>query len=113
MTQRIPELIGMRHAHPLYAEATRHRCEVRAVRDALGSRVETGADLATAEHAVLDVSDCRPGEVVPHQPNRRDVVLHRGREHVRRHGETAVADDRETRALRRGELGAEDTADAE
>ncbi len=52
-------------------------------------------------------------EVVPHHPDRRDVVLDRGAQHVRHHGEAAVAADRHARPVGRGELGAEDRARAE
>src|SRR5690606_8714657 len=71
---------------------------------AAGAAGETRADLAAAELAVLQVADGPPGVVVPHHPDCGDVVLDRGAQHVRRHGEAAVADNRDARTLGRREL---------
>src|SRR5690606_28820022 len=53
--------------------------------------VERGTELTATEHAVLDVANSGPGEVVPHHPDAGQVVFHGGTDHVRRHGEAAVA----------------------
>ena len=87
--------------------------EVRVVGPAVGALVEAGAVLAPVEIGVLQVADRGPGEVVPHHPDHGDVVLHRGAQHVRHHGEAAVAADRNAGPVGRGELGAQDRAGAE
>ena len=113
MLERALEVLRLGDRKALYARRPRPRGEVRVVGLAVGSRVETGSVLAALEVRVLQVADRPPGEVVPHHPHRRDIVFDRSAQHVRHHGESAVAADRYARAVGRGELGAEDRARAE
>src|SRR5262249_32662739 len=108
MPQRVAELIRVLHADALDAEAARHPGKIGVVRFALGPRVETRPDFPPSEHPVLDIPDRGPGEIVPDQPHRGDVVLDGGRQDVRRHDEAAIADDGEAFSLRRGELSTQD-----
>src|SRR5919198_294249 len=72
--------------------------------------VERRAVLTTVEVRVLQVADCRPGDVVPYDPDGRDVVLHRRAQYMRHHSEAAVAANRDARPIRRGELRSQDRA---
>src|SRR5580704_6810752 len=49
--------------------------------------IEGGPEFASLEETVLDVADCSPCEVVPHDPDARQIIFHGGCDNVRRHHE--------------------------
>src|SRR5579859_6157051 len=97
MLERTAEILRSRHGERIDATCLCPSREIGVVRFLVGALVKHGAMLAAAEHAELNVPDRDPAEIVPDYPDDRNVVFDRGAQHMRNHGETAVAGHRDHR----------------
>ena len=105
--ERAAEILRFGHGQRLDAGGSRPGGEIRIERFFVGALVKHRSVFAAAEHAELDVADRDPAEIVPDHPHHRNVVFDRGAQHMRHHGEAAVAGDRDDGPIRRGEFCAE------
>src|SRR5690625_3147854 len=82
------------HCHAISTAGARPRRKIRVIALAtrpLFSLIEASTELTTIKQAVLEVSYCTPGEVVPHNPYTRKLILDGSGHDIRRHHESAIA----------------------
>ena len=108
--QRAGEIFRLGDGDAFDTGGARPSGEIRVIGLFVVVLIEGGADLASVKGAALDVADRAPGKIVPHHPDGGNIVLHCRAQDMRHHGKATIAADRDTGAVRRGELGAENAA---